>query len=105
MQNPDPVSGEVAGVDRQYPLNTIHIHRGDQPRVMDLAADNTVLDYQTFPFVVDGRGVGEQRQGPLDLYDLGQGQGRCESETVACDGSGNDIPELRDVLQCEVNRL
>ena len=61
---------------------------------MDLAADNAVLDYQTFPFVVDGRGIGEQRQDPLDLYNLGKGQGRCKTKTVACDGSGDDIPEL-----------
>jgi hypothetical protein len=61
---------------------------------MDPAADHTVLDHQTFPFVVDGRGIGEQRQDLLDLSAFGQGQGRRESETVACDRSGNDTPEL-----------
>ena len=80
----------------------MHIHRGHESCIVHLAADNTVLHDQALPFRVDGGGIGEPRQDPLDFLDFGQRHCRSESKAVVCYGPRNNVPELRDVLQREI---
>jgi len=53
----DAISGEVVGVERQYPPNAMDIHRGDKPCVMNLAAHNAVLHDQALPLDIDSGSV------------------------------------------------
>ena len=105
MHHLDAISGEVVGVERQYPPNAMDIHRGDKPCVMNLAAHNAVLHDQALPLDIDSGSVRKPDYDPLDFLDLGQCQGRSESEAVICHGPGHNVLELEDVLQREIYRF
>jgi hypothetical protein len=58
MQNSDPVTGEVIGVEGENAFDPVHIHGRDQPRVMNFCAKHAMLDDQALPFRADRGRVG-----------------------------------------------
>ena len=55
MQNFDCVTGKIIDVEGEKAPNSVHIHDGDQPGVMNLHAKHAMFDDQTLPFRI-GRG-------------------------------------------------
>ena len=98
-------SCEVTGIECQNPADAMDVHRCHQLCIVDLDAQNTVLDDQAFPLSINRRRVWQDRQEPLDFLNLSKGQCNGESEAVVGCGPGSDIPKLGNILEREIYRL
>jgi hypothetical protein len=104
-QNVDPKAGEVIGVEGEDAPYPVHVHHGYQPRVVNFNSLHAVRDDEALPFPV-GRGrIPQQRQDALDFFDFGEHERDGKAEAVVRQRAGRDIPEFRDVLRREANRL
>lgn len=92
------VAGEIAAVERQYPLHSVHVHGCHQTGIVNLYARHSVGDDQSSPLAMHRGTVVKNIQGILD--DPGS-QIRfvgAEPVTVAARRSGAGIPEFSKVL-------
>ena len=92
------VAFEVSAIKGKYAFHSVNVHNGDQPRVINLDALDSVVVNDAFPRGVDRWYIGQQGQGILDAGELPQRFLRREAESVPVGGAGRDIPKLRNVL-------
>ena len=105
MDHLDSVADEISSVESENPWNVMHVHCGYQFRVVDFDALNIVFHYQALPLTVDRRRIGEQGQGLLDDSHFPQHQSDRKPETISLDRPRGNVPEFRNVLEREVQRL
>jgi hypothetical protein len=54
------VAGEVGDVEGEQVRDGVHVHSGDDPRVVDLNAGDAMSHEQPAPLVVDRGAIGEE---------------------------------------------
>lgn len=78
---------------------SVDVHNGHYPRVVDMDAHNRMTHHQAAPLRVDRRRLLEHRKHALDQPDAPVGFGGSEAEaSPRCRGPRADVPELDDVL-------
>jgi hypothetical protein len=82
MQNGQLIAGEIRNIERQYPLDSMNVHRCGQPGVMNLDAEYAVFDDQTLPFRIGSRRVRQESQDMLDLFDLAKNERDRKAKTI-----------------------
>jgi len=90
---------EVASIECQNPLDSVHRHCGNQSCVVYFATQDMVHDDKALPLAIGRRGIGQKSQGLLDFFDLGERNRHSKAQTVVCRRPGGDIPEFRNVLR------
>ncbi len=99
------IAAKIADVKRQYPFDAMHLHQGDKFCVMYLCAKHGVRDNQAPPLPVNRRQIGEERQNPLDLLDLGKCGRHIEAKPVIDGGASHNVPKFRNRLKRVMHRL
>src|SRR5260370_33222027 len=73
-------------------LNSVGLHRRDEPGVMHLHSRNGMFYDDPFPLGINCGSVGEKRQQALDLIHLSQGRSDRKAEAVLLHRASPHIP-------------
>ena len=93
---------EVTGIEGKNSADAVDIHCCRELCIVDFASQNAVPDHEALPLPIDGRGVRQDREEPLDYLYFTQGETGGKPQTVIGYGARSHVPKLRDVLQREI---
>lgn len=92
-------------IECEYRSDSMHVHGGNEPRVMSGLAGDSVTDDQFLPDRIDGRSFRHEFKDAFNSRQFGLG-GKCRhSESVLRDGSCCDHPKLDQVLCYDLQAL
>lgn len=92
------ITSKVLVVKCQNPPNVLYLHRGNQPRIVNLRAGDIVRDQQPAPFPVNCHAIGKQLQLVLEKLRPAVGLLGRKPVSIAIEWTGAGVSEFSDVL-------
>ncbi len=91
-------TAEIQHVQCKDVTHAVDVHRGGQPCIVDLNAQDAVLQDNSPPLTINRIVVGQESHASLDCAYFALGIGNGQTKAVAVERAGHGVPKLSDIL-------